>query len=131
MEQIEFTNYVISKIVKQLPQFVKVENDTPSYIDIELSSRKGILTLWVGTEDEQITIGISGDASSGWHMHLNTFNNCILDNEIERAIQIISNIINDETKIHYSITSGYTLNKVVDINNIQRSALEVKYWGQL
>src|SRR4051812_5912444 len=91
MEQQEFTNYIIPKLIERFPQFKGHLTTKPNdIIDIDFKSNKGNLTLWVTTQDREITIGFAGYSDCDWHMHISLFDANTPDEELHAAIKLIN-----------------------------------------
>lgn len=108
MEQKEYTEYVIPKLLEHFPMF---ENDItirPEGItDIDHKSNRGKLVLWITTQDKEITIGLTCDEKGDWHTHMSLFGANTPDEEIEVAVGIINDIIGDRLLIVNSEEHGY------------------------
>jgi hypothetical protein len=134
MEQVEFTKSVVSKLLAAIPQFSQLNHADGDYTrDVEIVSNKGDLAIWLGTEDMEITVGLSGVKSSGWHMHLNRFEECILTDEIDKAIRFIQSVLYDKRQIFYSSIYGYTLNDADFVFNHRKpdEIIETRYWSEI
>ena len=80
MEQKEFTNYVIPKIINEFPQFKDLcTSKSNDIIDIDYKSKNGKVTFWLTTQDK----------------------------EIEVAIKFLKNLFSDNLNIIYSNLRGY------------------------
>lgn len=108
MEQEEYTEYVIPKLLEHFPMFVNDLTVQPDGItDIDHKSRNGKLILWITTQDKEITIGFTSDDKSDWHTHMNLFGANTPDEEINVAVDIINEIIGDKLLIVHSEEHGY------------------------
>ena len=115
MEQKEFTEYVIPKLLDIFPQFEKQYTSKPcDIINIECSSPKGKLILRLTTQDREITLGFKVKTKFGWHIHMNQFGASTPDEEIAVAIQLIDFILTDKEKIIFSNLSGYFITGDID-----------------
>jgi hypothetical protein len=135
MEQKEFTEYIIPKIIDRFPQFkdectIKHNN----IIDIEYKSRKGKLIFWLTTQDKEITVGFKGDTKCDWHTHMSLFGANIPDKELEEAIKLIDNILTDKEMIVHSTVFGYFITDNINgINKYKQKDEIIKtfYWSDL
>lgn len=75
MKQEEFTDFVISKLLKGLPEFekcIQIQNDKTA--DLAYQSKGGKLELKVSTRNNEITVGFSaGQGQFGWHVHMDMY----------------------------------------------------------
>lgn len=108
MEQKEFTEYVISKIVAEFPQLKDFCTVKPNdIVDIDYKSKKGNVTFWLTTQDKEITIGFSGLTECDWHTHMSLFGANLPSEEIEVAIEFMKNLFSDKLNIIYSNFRGF------------------------
>jgi hypothetical protein len=119
MEQKEFSNFVVPRLLEQFPQFKEVCIYTPNgVVYIAYKSNQGLLTLLISTQDKEITIGFSENENLfGFHTHMSMFGATTPGEEIEEAINLINDIIGDRETIIYSSIEGYMLG---DINEIRK-----------
>ena len=122
MEQQEFSDYIIPQLLKQFPQFKEACIYKPNgIVDIEYKSKQGLLTLWITTQDKEITIGFSGGKNlDDFHTHMSLFGANTPDEELNEAINFINDIMNDKELIIHSTVLGYLLG---DINEIRKHAM--------
>jgi len=135
MEQKEFTNYIIPKINDRFPQFKDFctlkSNDI---IDIDFKSKNNNLTLWLTTQDKEITLGFTGDQDCDWHTHMSLFGANTPDEELQVAINLIDNIINDKEQIIHSTELGYFITDDIEGLNKYKQPNEIIktfYWSEL
>ncbi len=135
MQQKEFTNYIIPKIIDRFPEFKNFCTIKPNdVIDIDFKSKKGYLTLWLTTEDKEITIGFTGDNVCNWHTHMMLFGANTPDEELQAAIFFIDNIINDRQEIMHSTETGYFITDDIEYLNKSKQPneiIETLYWRDL
>ncbi len=135
MKQKQFTDYVIPKIIDRFPELkncVVLKSD--EIINIDYKSPLGKLTLWLTTQDNEITIGFADDTKFGWHTHMNMFGAVNPDEEIDEAIELISNILTDQYKIIHSTVLGYFIGGDTDGENKYKQEDEITesfYWSEL
>ena len=122
MEQAEFSDYIIPKLLEHFPQFTEHCIAKPGgVVDIEYKSPQGLLTLWLTTQDKEITIGFSGNNDLGdFHTHMSLFGANTPDEEVTEAIKFIEDIISDRLTIVYSTVLGYTLRDLEEIREYQQ-----------
>ncbi len=135
MEQKEFSENIISKIIERFPQFgrsgVFIPNDI---VDIDYKSNLGKLIFRVSTQNNEITIGFAYDTKFDWHMHMSQFGTNTPDEELQVAISLIDKIINDKVKIVHSTLLGYFITDDMDgIYKYQEKdeIIETFYWSEL
>ena len=135
MEQKEFTGYIISRITDRFPQFKNsCTTKANEVVDIDFKSRNGKLTLWLTTQDQEVTIGFTGDQECDWHTHMSLFNAYTPEEELLTAIDLIENILSDKEVILHSSLSGYFL--ADNIENVMNQKMKdevivTAYWGDL
>ncbi len=135
MEQKEFTNYVTPKIIDRFPQFRGLcTTKSKDIVDIDYKSQRGKLTLWLTTQNKEITIGFTGDTECDWHTHMSLFGANTPDEEVEEAIKLIDKILTDKEKIVYSTVLGYFI--AGDIEGIEKykqedEIIKIFYWSDL
>jgi len=122
LDQREFSNYVILKMLEYFPQFTEHCIAQPGdVVDIEYKSSAGLLTLWLTTRDKEITIGFSGNNNLGdFHTHMSLYGANTPDEELAEAFKLIEAIISDELTIVYSTVLGYTLRDIDEIREYQQ-----------
>ena len=135
MEQKEFTGYIISRITDRFPQFKNsCTTKANEVVDIDFKSRNGKLTLWLTTQDQEVTIGFTGDHECDWHTHMSLFNAYTPEEELLTAIDLIENILSDKEVIVHSSLSGYFLaNNIENVMNQKKKeeVIVTAYWGDL
>ncbi|MEO6128559.1 MAG: hypothetical protein ABIP30_09460 [Ferruginibacter sp.] len=135
MEQKEFSDFVIQKIIDRFPLFKGMcSTRLNDVIDLDYSSKKGKLILRLTTQNKEITIGFGVGSKFGWHTHMNIYGASTLDEEVDNAIQLTDSIINDKVKILYSSISGYFITPDIESvyeNKEQGEIVETFYWGEV
>ena len=135
MEQKEFTNYIIPKIIDRFPQFENLCTIKPNdIIDIDYKSPRGKLTFWLTTQDKEITVGFTGDTECDWHTHMSLFGANTPDEELDEAVQLIDSILNGKEKIIYSTVLGYFITDDIDgVDKYKQENEIIKtfYWSDL
>jgi hypothetical protein len=135
MNQKEFTEYTIPKIIARLPFLEDFCTFKPNdIIDIAYKSKKGKLTIWLTTQNAEITIGFAGDTECDWHTHMSQFGANTPDEGIQAAIKILDSIINNKERIIHSTASGYFITDNVDDVTKDPQACEIIetfYWSEL
>jgi hypothetical protein len=135
MEQKEFTDYIIPKILDRFPRFAEFCINKPgNVIDVEYKSSQGKLTLWITTQDREITAGFTGDTDCDWHCHMSSLGANKPDEEFESLTELINGILNDQEPIVYSNLHGYSLTE--DINEVDKDLdvdekIRVFKWSEL
>jgi hypothetical protein len=115
MEQKEFTDYIIPKLINSFPEFAKFCEAKPNnVIDIIYRSSKGKLTLWMTTQNKEITVGFTGLTECDWHTHMSLWGANTMEEELQVAIKLIGDIINDKSLIVHSNLEGYSCAETVD-----------------
>ncbi len=133
MKQKEFTNYIIPRLIAKFPQFknhlVEISGDV---MNIEFKSNAGQLELWITTQDSEITIGLDDqDGLNHWHRHITSYDNALIDEDINYVSEIIENILNGKTEIIYSNLNGYAIADPEDhLSESFGEILEVKPWSK-
>ncbi|HEX7902266.1 MAG TPA: hypothetical protein VF487_00205 [Chitinophagaceae bacterium] len=136
MNQKEFTNYIIPKIIDRFPQFKDLCTIKPNdIIDIDYKSNQGKLTFWLTTQDKEVTLGFTGDTDCDWHTHMSLFGANTPDEELEVVVDFIDKVINDKKLIVHSSIQGYypTDDTIDEITKEQEQGetLEVFKWSDL
>ncbi|MEP7251401.1 MAG: hypothetical protein ABI683_03450 [Ginsengibacter sp.] len=136
MNQKEFTDYIIPKIIDRFPQFKDLCTVKPNdIIDIDYKSQYGKLTFWLTTQDKEITLGFTGDNECDWHIHITPYSEDLPDEQLAIAIDFINNILSDKKKIVHSNISGYWVaDKNIDEilkEQEENETLEIFKWSDL
>jgi hypothetical protein len=135
MNQKEFTEYIIPKIIDRFPQFKGLCTTKPNdIIDIDYKSPQGKLILRLTTQAKEVTIGFDSGTKLDWHVHMNQFGANTPDEELEEAIKRIDNIITDKEIIVYSSVLGYFITDDIEgINKYKEKdeIIETFYWSDL
>jgi hypothetical protein len=103
-------------------------------VDIEYKSPQGLLTLWLTTQNKEITIGFSGNQNLGdFHTHMSLYGANTPDEELKEAVKLIEDIISDRLTIVYSSILGYTLLDLEEIREYQQAneLIGVTSWSKL
>lgn len=130
IEQKQFTEKVVKKLLERLPQFEDhCVQKLGDIVDIEYKSNTGELALYITTQDIEITIGFEDTKKlSDWHVHITTYDETDLDNDIESALDLIDYILADKWPISYSNLRGYSLHNKDQIIEPQTEEIIVKKW---
>lgn len=135
MKQKEFTEYVILKILGEFPQFKDFCTNKPNdIIDIDYKSKNGKIVFWLTTQDNEITLGISGLTECDWHTHMSLFRANSPDEEIKVTVEFIKNLFSDELNIVYSNIRGYFLvdKDIEEVDKIENEeTFETFIWTNL
>ncbi len=135
MKQAEFSEYIVSGLVRQFPQFSTCCTNRPGGImDIDYKSKAGELTLWLTTQDKEVTIGFSDDAElSNFHTHMSLFGANAPEEELQTAIVFVRDILSGKERITYSASQGYALFDEEDIaHRIEHGEIiAIKLWNEL
>lgn len=134
IEQKQFTEKVVKKLLERFPQFVDhCVQKLSDVVDIEYKSNTGALELYITTQDIEITIGFDGAKKlSDWHIHITTYDESDLDNDIESALDVIDDILSDKSPILHSNLRGYSLHNKDQIVEPQAEEIIVKKrWSEL
>ena len=136
MNQQDFTDYIIPKILESFPQFKEhCERKLYDIIEIRYKSINEELTLYLTTQDKEITIGFEADNElDNWHTHMNLFGAKTPDEELNVAVALINDILSDKVKIFFSNEWGYFLSEDIedDLDNKDKiETIEIKYWSEL
>ncbi|KAA3436832.1 hypothetical protein [Rufibacter hautae] len=136
MEQEKFTELVISKFQTILPGFIDALrlNDDKS-ADLECQSKSGKLKLILTTFGNEITLGFAAQTGKlEWHIHMNMYGAETPGQELEIALELVTEIIKDKRRIVYSSELGYFLTEDVDDLDdfiYDGEKLELVYWSEL
>lgn len=136
MSNNELFNLVVPRIIERFPEFQAVNgNSAYGIADIFCKTPKGKLTFWLTTQEGEVTIGFWGDTLAyDWHTHMELLGAAAPDQELETAITIIDNLLNDRQEICFSTIYGYYINDTsidVEQQEIEGEAI-VKYkWSDL
>jgi hypothetical protein len=109
MDQKEFTNYVVSKLLASFPFFTIEQELTENDIcKIEYPSKKGTVKLLISTADREITVGFAaGKGLFDWHVHMDMLGAHTEEQSVAIAIELIQEILNDEKIICFSSSNGF------------------------
>lgn len=131
MTQKEFTDFIIPKIIDKFPQLAGLCTTKPDdIIDIDIKSNRGKLIFWVTTQDKEVTLGFTGDTTCDWHIHMSSYGANTPDEEVEVAINFISDIIFDKKKIiHSNIYGYYPTDK--NVTSDKNELVEISKWSDL
>ncbi len=136
MNQKEFTDYIIPKIIDRFPQFKDFCTDKSNdIIDINYESTNRKLIFWLTTQDREITLGFTHDNKSDWHIHFTQYTEDVPDEQLESIIEFIKNLLYDEKIIVHSNISGYWVaeDKIDEIikENEENEIIEFFIWSEL
>jgi hypothetical protein len=135
MEQKEFSDYIISGLIRRYPQFENCcKFKSHGIIDIEYKSKQGLVTLRVTTQDREVTIGFSANENQfGFHLHMSQLGASTPDERLNEAINFIDDIIGDKETIIYSNIDGYMLGDIDEIRKYQQpdELIAATVWSKL
>ena len=135
MEQKEFTEYIIPKIIDRFPDFKDLCVIQPNDItNINYKSQQAKITLRLSTQDKEITIGFANATKFDWHTHISLLGANTPDEELEEAIKLIDRILTDKEIIIHSTVLGYFIaDNIDDINKYKQKdeIIEIYYWSDL
>lgn len=133
MQQKEFSDYVMPKIIKHFPQFQQnYKSEQGGIIETELVSTSGELYLWLTTQNIEITIGLSGKVNMhDWHTHITPYQFDDLEADvIIPTIDMIDSIISDKQIICKSSLTGYRCcNHLLDYKEKPGEKFEILKWS--
>ncbi|RNI27890.1 hypothetical protein EFA69_17510 [Rufibacter immobilis] len=116
MEQKEFTDFVISKLLLSFPDFgkhIRIKDDNTA--DIEYPSERGKLKLFISTRNKELTVGFSaGQSQFGWHVHMDMYGAETPEEMAETAVMLLKEILNDKKRIVFTSYLGYFLTEDED-----------------
>lgn len=136
MEQKEYTYCIVSGLVEHYPSFAScyhINSDNFGYINYK--SAAGKLTLLISTRDNDLTIGFAATPERfGWHVHMSQYGAKTPEQELQKAIGIIDEIIYDRVHIVFSSKSDHFI--PFDVNDIERyrdedESFEITKWSNL
>jgi len=136
MNQKEFTEYIIPKLVGHFPQFKDFITLKPNdIIDIDYKSNNGKLVFWLTTQDREITLGITGETECDWHTHMSLFGANEPDEELSYAINFIEEVITDKKIIVHSNLLGFypTDEPIIELEKQKEDKEKLKFykWSEL
>ncbi|RNI29956.1 hypothetical protein EFA69_10540 [Rufibacter immobilis] len=136
MEQEEFTDFVISKLLSSFSDFDKhIQLKDDKTADIEYSSKRGKLKLFINTRNKELTVGFSaGQSQFGWHVHMGMYGAETPEEMAETAVMLIKEILNDKKRIVFTSYLGYFL--IEDEDELEDyiydgEKLELHNWSEL
>jgi hypothetical protein len=134
MNQKEYSNYILDKLLKEFPQFIDYYNYKDDVIIIEFPSPAGFVKLWITTQDSELTIGLEGKVPKmDWHTHMSLFSAYEPD-EFREASQLIKNIFGGKEYIVFNSELGYSIaespNDAIE-NRKDNEKVEIKKWNDL
>ena len=122
LNQQEYSDFIQRNLQRIFPSFMdffRFENDV--YI-IEYPSENKHMTLWVSTQDCEISIGLDKDGESVWHTHMSQFGAYEPETELNAAVKFINGIF-DGTEI--IVTNSK--NEVFVTDTIEESVTDDKF----
>lgn len=135
MNQKEYSDYVLDKILKEFPQFIDYYDYKNDIVIIEFPSPAGLLKLWITTQDTELTIGVEGkEPKWDWHTHMSLFSAYEPDDEIREASQLIKSIFSGNEYIVSNSELGYSITDNPDDafeNRKDNEKVEIKKWNEL
>lgn len=93
LNQQEYSDYIQRNLQQIFPSFsdcFRFEKDV--YI-VEYLSDKKILTLWISTQDCEITIGLDENRECVWHNHMSQFGAFEPETELNAVVKFINRIL--------------------------------------
>lgn len=134
--QEEYSTYTVESIKQRFPHisFLTEKREDDS-IDVRFNSPKGLLSIWIGTFNTEITMGFEdSEEKSYWHTHMSLFGSYEPDEQIGSLASLLNNILSDKEPIFYSSKEGFylTSDAVAELNE-QNSGEEIKHykWSEL
>ncbi|OWP61951.1 hypothetical protein CDA63_16760 [Hymenobacter amundsenii] len=134
MNQKEFTNYVVPKLLAHFPFLnERVDYSEDGACKIEYPSKKGKLKLLISTGNREITIGFAArNGLFDWHVHMDMLGAQTEEQMATTAIDLIQEITYDEKVICFSNDEGYYI-PWFDENteDIRSEDHTITYWSML
>jgi hypothetical protein len=135
MDQKAYSDYILSRLLKEFPQFIDYYIYKDDIVIIEYPSKAGLVKLWITTQDLELTIGLEGKVPKwDWHTHMSLFSAYEPDDELREASQLIKNILIGNEYIVSNSELGYSISdnpdKAIE-NRMDNEIVEIKKWFDL
>lgn len=106
-----------------------------SSFDCSIKSGKGCISLWIATNDIEITIGFEDvNGKCDWHTHMSLYDAYEPEQEFLAMTKLLQSILSDEEPILFSSKTGYTLTNDIEEdlkNKDMDEVLTVNKWSEL
>jgi len=97
--QQEYSDFIQRNLQRIFPLFIDFYRFFQDIYIIEYPSKNNNLTLWVSTQDCELTIGLDKDGECVWHTHMSQFGAYEPDTELNAAVNFINGIFDGSEKI--------------------------------
>ena len=133
--QKEFSEFVLKGILQNFPQFSDNYCFNDNIVVIEQSSKTGSVSLWITTQNVEITVGFDNEKGECiWHTHMSLYGANEPEEELKQAIILIENILTGKEIIVIDSNFNYylTQNPESEIaENIDGDNLKFRKWIEL
>ena len=111
MTQSEYSALVKDYLLTYHPDFAgTIQYKDDNSFTCSIKSRKGHLSIWISTCDNEITVGFDDiNGKCDWHTHMSLFNAYEPEEELLAMTKLLNAILTDEEPIVFSSKYGYTL----------------------
>jgi hypothetical protein len=98
LNQQEYSDFIQRNLQRIFPSFMDFFRFEKDVYIIEYQSENKHMTLWVSTQDCEISIGLDKDGECIWHTHMSQFGAYEPETELNAAVKFINGIF-DGTEI--------------------------------
>ena len=93
LNQKEYWDFIQRNLQRIFPSFLDYYRFEKDVYIIEYPSEKKYLTLWISTQDCEISIGLDKDGECVWHTHMSQFGAYEPETELNAAVKFINGIL--------------------------------------
>jgi len=122
LNQQEYSDYIQRNIQQIFPSFSNYFRFEKDVYIVEFPSDKKNLTLWVSTEDCEITIGLDENGECVWHNHMSQFGAFEPETELNAVVKFLNDIFDGREKI---VTNSK--NQIFVTDSIEESLLDDEF----
>jgi hypothetical protein len=92
LNQQEYSDFIQRNLQRIFPSFLDYYRFEKDVYIIEYPSEKKYMTLWISTQDCEISIGFDKDGECVWHTHMSQFGANEPETELNAAVIFINGI---------------------------------------
>lgn len=99
LNQQEYSDYILKGFRVNFPEFLDCYRFETDVLIVEYPSLKNSLTLWISTQDIELTVGFDQSGQCVWHTHMSLFGAYEPEDELREAVKFIKGIFAGNQKI--------------------------------
>ncbi len=129
LNQQEYSEYIFKDFQDNFPEFLDCYRFETDELIVEYPSHNESLTLWISTQDCELTVGFDQTGQCVWHTHMSLFGAYEPEDELREAVKFIKGIFAGTQKIvSNSKNEIYVTDTPEEIDETENQ-VEIRTWN--